>query len=127
MTTTAAPIDREFSYPGFHGRPARCRIRVYRRGPDRPTVVIATELADNPGTSVTNRAETVAAMVCREFGIDPGTLLWVEHYGPWRHLGESFSLVEFQAGREPGELCRPCWHPTTKAAVERLIGSPLAD
>jgi hypothetical protein len=72
-------IDR-FGYADCHGRRGECRIEVIPASRDR-TVVIATELQDNPGMSITNAAEYVATAACRELRIDPATLVWIEHYG----------------------------------------------
>jgi hypothetical protein len=124
--TSTAPIDRLYDYPGYHGRPARCRLRIFALGPDRPLVALVTELRDNPGTSVTNRAEVLAGLVTREYSIDPDVMCWIEHY-PTGHFPETFKRVEFQSGSRPGELERPAWSLMTRAAVERLIGGPLAD
>lgn len=74
----AVIIDR-FDYRGFFGRPAWCGLEVIPLEDGR-TVVIATELEDNPGTSVTSVAEHLASHVCDRFGIDPDRLVWVEHY-----------------------------------------------
>jgi hypothetical protein len=118
-----------FPYEGYHGRPAHCRIRIFY-DPDRPVVVIATELPSNPGTSITNRAEVIASEVCRRYSIDPDTLTWIEHYlGDPRErvdsaAGEHFSRAEFQrdAGRR---LVSPRWYHMPKRRVETLIGQPL--
>ena len=46
--------SREFDYVGYHGCKSKCHIRVFSpsEGEDVPYLVIATELDDNPGTSV---------------------------------------------------------------------------
>jgi len=72
-------LDR-FRYRGFHGNEAWCALEILPLADGR-TVVIATETADNPGTSVTNVAEHLASEVCDRFGIDPATLVWIEYYG----------------------------------------------
>ena len=95
----------------------RCRVRIYR--PDLPVegsaardeaVVICTELEGNPGMSVTNAAERIAAEVI-SFHRLPTPLIWVEHYqdgarharGP-AHLrpGDVLKLRDRGPGRVPG-------------------------
>lgn len=49
---------------------------------DVRVAVIATELSDNPGMSITNAAEYAASEVCRQLEIDPYQLVWIEHYPP---------------------------------------------
>ena len=72
-------LDR-FRFRGFGGREAWCSLEILPLADGR-TAVVATELADNPGTSVTNVAEHLASHVCDRFGIDPDRLVWIEHYG----------------------------------------------
>ena len=91
-------IDR-FHFTGYHGCRSCCALEVLRLSDGR-TVVIATELADNPGTSVTNAFEIVATEACRRFAIDPARLAWVEHYG-YASAFEAgnprpYDLVEFE-------------------------------
>jgi hypothetical protein len=68
-----------FDYARLHGRPAHRGLEIIELS-DRRTVVIATELSDNPGVSVTNFAEKLATLVCNMFSIDLATLVRVEHY-----------------------------------------------
>ncbi len=75
MKTHPAPTDAVFHF-GKAGRLGRCRLRVFRPGPDRPAVVVATDL---PGPGVTDAAEKLAAAVARLHGLDPDCVLWVGH------------------------------------------------
>lgn len=86
-----------FEYPGFHGCRSGCGLEIVPL-PDGRTLVIATERADNPGTSVTNVAEHLASFVCDRFGIDPDKLVWVEHYGYGNCLSpeRAYDRVTFQ-------------------------------
>ncbi len=104
-------VDRIYEYAGYFGRPARCRLRLYR-DPDGPAAVLVPELPDNPGTSVTNRAGKLAEAVCSEFGLDPDTLTCIEHYpNPDRYRRVTFRPI--------------CWEAVTRDRVEALIGQPL--
>jgi hypothetical protein len=99
-------LDTIYTYPGFWGCEARCRLRIVRR--ERGAVVIASELPDNEGTSITNMAGQLATMVARQFALDPLRLIWIEH--------------------EPADPdLEPRWKRVDRAAVERLIGRPLED
>ena len=42
-------------------------------------IVIATELADNPGMSITNSAAELAAAIVKDFDIQPEELVLIEH------------------------------------------------
>jgi hypothetical protein len=61
-------------YKSAGGRRARCRIRIYLPEDARYSpVVICSELPNNPGGSVTNSAQVIAAGVIRPTGCP---LLW---------------------------------------------------
>jgi hypothetical protein len=55
------------------------RIRIYAGSSEGVPVVIATELPDNPGMSITNAAERIAGEVI-SFHRLPAPLVWIEHY-----------------------------------------------
>src|SRR5438552_13682293 len=91
-------VDR-YRFRGFHGCDAWCALEILE-GKDGKTVVIATEVKDNPGTSITNAAEHLAYWVCIEFSIDTSKLVWIEHYGypapgDWRRHPRTYDLVTF--------------------------------
>lgn len=54
--------DITYRFLGFGGYPSRCHIRILDEH-DKPLVVICSQLAKNPGTSVTNAAEMIAQSV----------------------------------------------------------------
>ena len=60
-------IKQEFiySFSGFSGVQSRCHIRILD-DQDKPLVVVCSQMATKPGTSVTNAAEIIAQDV-REF------------------------------------------------------------
>ena len=104
-------FDR-FEYRGFHGCRCVCSLEILP-ATDGRRVVIATELEDNSGTSVTNVAEHLASEVCDRFGIDPDKLVWIETYGyAAPGAGErrrTFDRVTFKR-REPDGVIR--WGPS---------------
>lgn len=91
-------IDREFQYEGFHGRQAICRLRMSRNGDT--ALVVWSELDNNPGTSVTNAAESLAALVVATYDLNPFKCLFIEHYpakpDKFDPQPDSYSIVEFQ-------------------------------
>lgn len=73
------PSMIRFRFAGLHGNPAECGIeRIALQ--DGRVVIVATELPDNPGTSVTNAVEILVLAVCQTFRIEAQNLVWVEHY-----------------------------------------------
>jgi hypothetical protein len=117
-------VDR-YRYLGFHGCDAWCALEtLFLEG--GKSVVIATELADNPGTSITNVCEHLAYWVCVDFAIDPSQLVWIEYYGypspsnPKRL--RTFDLVTFEI-LPPGHdavFANPRWRPMRDADWQSL-------
>lgn len=97
MSIASTALER-FEFRDFNGRTACCRLEILPLTDGR-TAIIATEVADNTGMSITNAAELAAAAACWQFDVDPNRLVWIEHYddGSYRGGGreESFDRVTF--------------------------------
>ena len=80
-------------------RGGRCRIRIFlpEEEQDAP-VVICLELPNNPGGSITNSAEVIAAEMIRSHKL-PSSLVWIEHWPEESTDGgeETFGLVVFSS------------------------------
>jgi hypothetical protein len=105
--TTDLPLLREpmhlasdyiHPYKGAGARPSHCRIRIYL--PDDvldALVVVCSELPNNPGGSITNSAETIAAGVIRANEL-PTPLVWIDHWPKeTTDVEETFELVVFSS------------------------------
>jgi hypothetical protein len=107
-----------YDYQGFWSD-SFCDIEVHRRT-DGKYVFVATELRDNPGTSVTNFAEHLATAMCKHHRLKPEDMIWIEHYPePRDRRKESFDLVRFAV--EGDSFRSPVWTRITEQAVEDLI------
>lgn len=76
----------KFHYKGYGRNESFCDIQV------AGNLVIATELPDNPGTSITNAAEDVATAVCLRYQIPMKDLVWIERY---HHSPDEYDRVFF--------------------------------
>jgi hypothetical protein len=89
-------------YPSPNGFDGICHVRVYEAPGELP-VVICGELEDNPGNSITNAIENVAAAVQAAFFRDGREFRLVEHY-PYSISGSrdpecavpTYDLVSFE-------------------------------
>jgi hypothetical protein len=101
--------DARFAYLGLRRYPSTCWLRVYVSdiAGDLP-VVVASELPDNEGTSVTDVVEKLAWHVVHDTAVwapAPGApregVLWLEHYpDDATSFDETFSLVTFASTPE---------------------------
>jgi hypothetical protein len=109
-----------YHYRGFWGCDSCCDIEVHKRS-DGKYVFIATELPDNPGTSVTNYAEHLATAMRRQYGLKAEEVIWIEHYPEAKdRRKEDFDLVRF-VSIEADSFRNPVWTRITEQAVDELI------
>jgi hypothetical protein len=108
-----------YDYKGFWDCHPSCDIEVHRRS-DGKYVFVATELPDNPGTSVTNYAEHLATAMRVQYGLKPEDVIWIEHYPEAKdRRKENFDLVRFAI--EGGAFRASVWTRITEQAVDDLI------
>jgi hypothetical protein len=124
--------DHIHPYRGIVEARSRCRIRLYLPREDRDAaVVICSELPDNPGTTVVNAAEQIAAEIIGYFRL-PSPPVWIEHRPPetTEGQGETFDLVTFahyevkdslRGGVLHQEIGVPARKPLDRASVEALV------
>jgi hypothetical protein len=124
--------DYIYPYKDAGGRPAHCRVRIYLPDDvlDAP-VVICSELPNNPGGSITNSAETIAAGVLRANEL-PTPLVWIEHRPEeTTDVEETFELVVFSSyevvesapylGETRAWIGDATWKRLDRATVEVLV------
>ena len=124
-------------YKDAGGRHAYCRVRIYLPDDmhDAP-VVICSELSNNPGGSITNSAEAIAAGVIRANEL-PTPLVWIEHW-PKETTDveeETFELVAFSSynveerapylGETRAWRGNATWKRLDRASVEVLVGGKV--
>jgi hypothetical protein len=119
-------------YKDAGGRPARCRVRIYLPDDDLDApVVVCSELPNNPGGSITNSTETIAAGVIRANEL-PTPLVWIEHWPKeTTDVEETFELVVFSSyevverapylGETRAWIGDATWKPLDHASVEVLV------
>lgn len=85
MSTLA--VDTVFDYPAdTYPWPGHCHLRIYDQG-GGDAVLVLTELADNPGASVTNAIELIVTAAVRRYGLDPARMRVIEHHDDRRAPG----------------------------------------
>ena len=125
------------SLQGRRGRLSRCRVRIYLPDDDLDApVVVCSELPNNPGGSITNSAETIAAGVILTNEL-PTPLVWIEHWPKESTDGgeETFDLVVFSSyevterapylGETRSWIGDATWKTLDRTAVEVLVGGKV--
>ena len=103
---------------------AVCHLRILQ---NRSTsTVIATELATNPGMSITNAAEMLASKIIQQFRLNPKRTRFIEHYGQesydseeGRKRADTFDEVTFSWN---GTVAmQPKWKPAEAKEIKNLL------
>ena len=119
------------------GRPSHCRVRIFLSDDvlDSP-VVVCSELPNNPGGSITNSAETIAAEVIQANELST-PLVWIEHWPKESSDGgeETFELVVFSSykveerapylGETRAWIADATWKTLDRASVAILVGGEV--
>jgi len=124
-------------YKDAGGRRAHCRVRIYLPDEVRDApVVVCSEVPNNPGGSITNSAEVIAAGVIQANRL-PTPLVWIEHWPKESTEGgaETFDLVVFSSyevtERAPylretrAWIGDATWKPLDRTSVEALVGGKV--
>ncbi|MEM2355981.1 MAG: hypothetical protein QXO00_06660 [Candidatus Bathyarchaeia archaeon] len=120
--------DEIYHYKGFNGCEGICRIRVYEE-PNQPYVIIATQLPENEGTSITNFAEHLAAQISLQLEHPERGIRWIEHYPEGSRksslarslMGETFSEVRFVFDPPLRNLKDPRWRFLACPHKEKVV------
>ena len=115
-------IDEIYNYAGRWGIPSHCGIKIVKK--PSQTIVIATELYEtNPGTSVTDFTAQLANYICKNEGIDPAKMVFIEHTpdkkSKLEFYKETFDIVEFDL--EEQKFSNPKWNRVAKEEVDEMI------
>jgi hypothetical protein len=129
-------VTTSHPYKDAGGRPSHCRVRIYLPDDvlDAP-VVVCSELPNNPGGSITNSPEVIAAGVIRANEL-PTPLVWIEHWPEEStDVEETFEVVVFSSyevvertpylGQSRAWIGDATWKRLDRATVEVLVGGKV--
>jgi hypothetical protein len=131
-------LARDYIHPykDAGGCPSHCWVRIYLPEDvlDAP-VGVCSELPNNPGGSITNSAESIAAGVIRANEL-PTPLVWIEHWPEETTEGqETFELVVFSSykveerapylGETKAWIGDATWKTLDRTAVEVMVGEKV--
>jgi hypothetical protein len=96
-----------FEFNGFYGCYSKCGYRLEQT--DKWTVLIVSELDDNPGTSITNAIEILFPQICDQLNLDLDNLVWLEHYPESSMRTETWDIVTMDFEDNKPKLMSPKW------------------
>lgn len=114
MKVSPKYYDEIFEFKGQWDMPSSCGLKI--RDWNGKKVVVVTELyQDNPGTSVTYAAKSLASQICEAKGFDAGDIIYIE-CNPNTNSKLSFYDEEFFEVDFSGD--RPSYRLLTKDEIE---------
>lgn len=118
-----------FDYLGLSNRNSRCGLTILPQ-PEGKVIVILSELAANPGESITNRYAGIATAVYEEFlsHLPVQDIAWIEHYNRdsyYDHADseENFTVVRLTWDDRKKAFYAPQWRPCGQEMVEFMLNS----
>jgi hypothetical protein len=105
------------NYPGYKGINSHCSAAV------KGNLVLVSEAADNPGTSVRDAIEIIATRVIEEFAISPDQLQLIEAVSgdPVQYLLVSLTPGDTYMHIQRVKFVGASWTSLTPAEVDQMI------
>jgi len=120
MKTPESYFDEIFDFKGSWDMPSKCGLRRFESEGRRPVVIVTELYQDNPGSSITSVAASLAGQLAESFHYRPDELIYIECNPDMKSklsfYDEEFFIVEFDY--LDGQLVHPVWNKISK---EKLI------
>ena len=95
--------DEVFDFKGQWDMPSRCGLKIIKK--EKPIVIVTELYQDNPGTSVTAAAKSLAEQICRSKGLKLNEIMYLECSpntgSKLSFYDEEFYEVDFTGAQEP--------------------------
>ncbi len=115
-------IDQIYRYRSLATqRQGYCRLRIYtRRGGH---VVVLSEVANNPGQSVTAGSDIIATRLVERYQLNPESTLWIEHWpADYKAKGSEDAYAAVNYRWVNGTAISPRWRRLSSEQVAMMIG-----
>jgi hypothetical protein len=115
-------IDQIYRYRSLAAqRQGYCRLRIYAQRTGH--VVLLTEVANNPGQSITAASDVIATGLAARYHLDPITTIWIEHWPS--DIMDKLSMDAYASVKytwKDGVATRPRWRQLALERVEAMTG-----
>jgi hypothetical protein len=131
MNVSEKYYDEIFHFKGQWDVPSACGLKIIPKpaGLDLPgkTVVIVTELyQDNPGTSVTYAARSLADQICQAKGLDSNAIVYLECNPDTNSKLSFYDEAYFEVTFSSITAAAPAYRQLAAAEVRALFGAEQA-
>lgn len=109
-------VDEKHQYNSSGQCNCVCRVRIIP-GLEMD-LIVCSELPENAGTSITNKACQLAQEIVAKYNLNPDKIVWIEHYAN-PNEPQDFSLVELSwTGHK---FTRPIWESLTIEQFRQIL------
>lgn len=111
----------DFEYNNTYALPSKVRVSLYKLDQEpMNTIVIATELEDNPGPSITNSFEAFANSFLEESGLESYNCYWLESYR-WAGEPVTYDNVRPTSYGRDVEITGVEWERLNDLQIEQIV------
>lgn len=114
-------LDQIYRYRSLVAqRQGYCRLRIYNRRGHH--LVVLTEVANNPGQSITAASEVIATGLVKRYRLNPATTRWIEHWPA--DTSDKESEVTYTAVKyiwQEGVATSPHWQGLSLERAEAMM------
>lgn len=116
-------IDQIYRYRSLAAqRQGYCRLRIYAQRTGH--VVLLTEVANNPGQSITAASDVIATGLAARYHLDPLTTIWIEHWpSDTRDKLSKDSYASVKYSWKDGVAGSPRWRQLALEQAEAMMGT----
>lgn len=116
-------IDQIYRYRSLAAqRQGYCRLRIYARRSGH--VVLLTEVANNPGQSITAASDVIATGLAARYHLDSATTTWIEHWpSDTRDKLSKDSYASVKYTWKDGVASSPRWRHLALEQAEAMTGT----
>jgi len=124
MKVSESYFDEIIDFRGQWDMPSKCGIKRISKG-EKHAVVITELYQDNPGSSITSVAASLANQICERYSIKHQDLIYIEcnpsMSSKLSFYDEEFYLVSFEI--QDGKFINPVWKLLSKQESKEYIMS----
>lgn len=114
-------LDQIYRYRSLAAqRQGYCRLRIYNRRGNH--LVVLTEVANNPGQSITAASEVIATGLVKRYRLNPATTRWIEHWpADTRDKQSEASYAAVKYTWQEGVASSPRWQGLSFERAEEMM------
>lgn len=122
MKTSVKNIDEIFTFEGEWGVESKCGLKIVKKD-DMATIIVTELYQDNPGSSVTSVAASLAKQVCDNYSLSYKKVIYIEStpemHSKLNFYDENYYKVDFIV--DDSGFKNPKWSKLEDGEIEKYV------